>query len=113
MYLSLVNWKMPINEFLTMWLTAVFATYFISVNLARMEGPASVFDRLREEMGAYTYDAQGRPLTALGRMATCPYCWGSWIAIVITALIFPFNWTLPIYWLAVGGGVYTLLGVTQ
>ena len=102
---------MVASEFWVMWLTAVFATYFVSVNLAHMDGPFDVFLRLRDWMGAYTYGANGQPLERLGRMAICPYCWGAWVAMVVTPLAFGLSWHLPIYWLAVSGGHYFLLKV--
>lgn len=48
-------------------------------------GPGDLFFIMRAKMGALDKDQFGRPKTFLGKLFTCPYCLGAWVA---TALSF-------------------------
>ncbi len=72
---------------------AVFAAYRLARLLAKDEGPAGVFEKLRTVLGAYDYgpeqDDAGNPMarTSLGRLMTCPHCLGVYAALLCAGLL--------------------------
>ena len=75
------------------------------------EGPFSVFQRLRIVLGAYDYDAQGIAKTNLGRMMTCPYCLGVWIALPLSLYASGIVWYAA--WFAIAGLQAFLQGLSR
>ena len=100
---------------------ASFANFALALSITQLEGPASVFDRLRTWAGSYEYGPQqidGRPVpaTALGRAMVCPYCVGTWTAVPLALLILPYrldviSWLMEviILWLAIAGATFFML----
>lgn len=78
-----------------------FVCYRLAQLLAFDEGPFGIFFKLRVRAGAYDYDNQGRARTAIGRMMTCPYCLGIWIALPLSLYASGIQWY--IVWLAIAG----------
>lgn len=66
---------------------AMLACYRLSRLLAWEEGPLGMFEALRGMMGAGATGLDGQPVTLLGRLAICPYCWGVWIAWALSFLV--------------------------
>jgi len=83
---------------------AVFACYRLAELIAIDDGPGDVFLWLRSRCGAYYLDADGKPVTSLGRFIECPYCLGIWFAAVFALVLWPSGWMTPVYWLAIAGG---------
>jgi len=77
-------------------LLASLITYRMARMLAWEEGPFSVFVKFR---GRFDPDQR----TWLGRGLNCPLCVGFWLALPITALFMPLDWSLIIAWWAVAG----------
>jgi len=77
-------------------LIAALVTYRLARMIAWEEGPGGVFVRLR---GKLDPDQQ----TWLGRGLNCPLCVGFWLALPITLLVVPPDWSLIIAWWAVAG----------
>ena len=66
---------------------AVLTVYRLAELVAIDDGPGSIFLSLRTWLGAYQYDASGRPARAAGRFVSCRYCLGIWFAIVAGAFV--------------------------
>lgn len=64
------------------------AVYRVALLLTREDGPFKVLLRLRIRLGAYDYDADGEPKTELGKLFSCPYCLGFWLAIGATVFLY-------------------------
>lgn len=77
-------------------LIAALATYRLARMVAWEEGPGAVFTRLR---GRIDPDQA----TWIGRGLNCPLCVGFWIALPITLLLVPFDWSVLFVWWAVAG----------
>jgi hypothetical protein len=68
------------------------------------DGPFCLFDRLRIRAGRYDYGKNGKPQSELGRLLSCPYCVGLWIAIPLTLILFPETIIeFILYWFAIAG----------
>lgn len=86
-----------------------FACYRLAQLFALDEGPtfwlfkSGIFNELRIVTGAYRYDKNGQADTALGRMMTCPYCLGMWIAMPLALYATGIYWYSLITWLAIAG----------
>ena len=90
---------------------AVLACYRLAQLIAFDEGSFGMFHRLRVITGAYDYDEQGQPQSALGRLITCPYCLGMWIALPLALYVdLPLWW---LWWLSIAGGQAFLQGLTN
>ena len=100
------------NDWLSLALLSL-ACYRLARLLAFDEGPFGLVHRIRAAIGAYDYDKQGRAQTGLGRMATCPYCLGMWIAIPLAYYAAGAQWMIVIWWLAIAGGQSFLQGMTN
>lgn len=82
---------------------AALAAYRLSRLLAFEEGPGGVFDVLRGAMGGKVIDEEtGQPATSLGRIAVCPYCWGVWVALVLSLLVLFPSWAGDFFLLVLG-----------
>lgn len=86
--------------------------YRLSQLFAYDEGPASIFHRIRVQLGAYKLDKQGRPETNLGRLISCPYCLGLWIALFEAIAFRPFP-EFIIWWLGIAGLQAFLQGLSK
>lgn len=96
------------------WLKLVLVTlacYRLAQLIAFDEGPLGIFHKLRIATGAYNYDKQGQPQSTLGRLITCPYCLGMWIALPLALYADLDLWWL--WWLAIAGGQTFLQGLTN
>lgn len=86
-------------------LLAALAVYRLARVVALEEGPFGVFVSLREWAGAHDYGENGQPITALGRLVSCPMCAGVWLAFPAMLAMFKpgvFS-TAVITWLAIAG----------
>lgn len=90
---------------------SVLACYRLAQLVAFDEGPFGIFHRFRVFARAYDYDKQGQPQDALGRLVTCPYCLGMWIALPLAIYVDLSLWWL--WWLAIAGGQTFLQGLTN
>lgn len=87
----------------------VLAVFRLTRMLVDEEGPGDVFALLRQWAGCYEYGHNGRPVTQLGRILSCPYCAGVWVAVFLVALsLIPYV-SFVVYWLAVAGGQVLIL----
>lgn len=59
------------------------ATYRLARLIAVDEGPFSIFHRLRYWAGAYDLGENGAPVSALGRLLSCPHCVGVYVAVAL------------------------------
>lgn len=89
------------------------ACYRLVNLIVRDEGPFSVFHRFRILTGVYDYDKQGRPQSAIGRLVSCPYCLGVWVAIPLAVIGNGLEWYTLVYWLAIAGLQSFLQGVSE
>ena len=67
---------------------AVLATYRLAGLVSAEEGPFSIFDRIRAELGAYDYAENGQAETALGRGISCVLCTGIYLAGALLFLVY-------------------------
>ena len=90
---------------LTELVVASLACYRVAQLLVFDEGPFCLFDRIRIKVGRYDYGENGEPQTELGRLLSCPYCVGLWIAIPLALILFPETIIeFILYWFAIAGG---------
>ena len=92
---------------------AVLACYRLAILIASDDGPGDVLLRLRARLGAYDYGDDGRPETSAGRLVSCEYCVGVWIAAALALLLFPIGLMSFVYWLSIAGGQAFLWSVTD
>lgn len=71
------------------------ASYRLSSLVSLEEGPFSMFIKLRAELGAYDYNAQGKARSAVGRGISCPYCVGVYMAALLY-VAYKVRWLKPI-----------------
>jgi hypothetical protein len=57
------------------------ATYRLARLLTQEDGPFEVCLRLRVLLGAYDYGDTGEPSSFTGKLISCPYCVGIWVAL--------------------------------
>jgi hypothetical protein len=84
----------------------ILACYRLARLFSQEDGPFDTFDWMREEAGCYTYGADGRPATSLGRLLECPFCLGIWFALFCTLLVWKrtgFSDAM-LLWLGIAGG---------
>jgi hypothetical protein len=81
------------------YLLAVFATYRVARILAMEDGPADVFQRIRERI-----DPTGEQKTSLARGVNCPLCVGVYVAFLMACLV-PFqSWQMFVLaWFGIAG----------
>lgn len=77
--------------------------YRLAQLLAYDDGPFDVFLRLRAYLGGYTRNEQGRIGSAWGRLVTCPYCLGLWIALPLALYASGTQWYTLAWWLGIAG----------
>lgn len=71
---------------------AILTCYRLALLLGWEEGPMGIFKAMRARMGANEEGEQND--TLLSRFAVCPYCWGIWLAGLLSfAVAFPFPLT--------------------
>ena len=75
----------------------------VCYRLANLIARDDIFHNFRILAGVYDYDKQGRPVTFLGRLVSCPYCLGVWIAIPLAMIYSGIQWYSVIIWLAIAG----------
>jgi hypothetical protein len=91
----------PVEGWLKLVLLSL-ACYRLAQLFVYDEGPFGVFQQLRLSIGGYDYNEQGQARTSLGRLITCPYCLGMWIALFMA--VSAYGWPeFIIYWLAIAG----------
>lgn len=82
--------------------------YRLARLIALEDGPFEIFTRFRVMMGAYDYDAQGQAQSMTGKLVSCPFCAGVWIAIFLS--IIPKNrWIQWVEDMLVIAGIQTIL----
>lgn len=93
----------------------VWATYRLASMVSSEEGPFSIFERLRENLGAYDYGENGKARTNLGRGISCPLCTGVYISGALLPLVFIPNrigdWFLA--WMGISGAQVFLENLTS
>lgn len=62
------------------------ATYRLTSLVVKEAGPFDMFVHFRSWAGVYDIGSDGKPLTVFGKMVECPYCFGLWMAILLTLL---------------------------
>lgn len=83
---------------------AVFACFRLAELIAVDEGPGDVLLMLRAKLGAYDLGDDGQPETGVGRMISCPYCLGVYIAAGLALIVSPWGYEILLWWLAIAGG---------
>lgn len=83
---------------------AAFACFRAAELIVKDDGPFDCFLKFRTLMGVYTLGADGRPASVLGKLFSCPYCVGVWLALGCAIGLAPFDWQFPLYWFAIAGG---------
>lgn len=81
---------------------AVFAVFRVAELIAIDEGPGDVLLKFRVWAGAYTLGEDGRP-SSVGRLVSCPYCIGIYLAFIAALVVAPHDWRLILYWLGIAG----------
>lgn len=86
---------------------ASLITYRLSRLLVVDDGFWRMFFHLRLRLGVYDLAANSEPKSQLGRLLSCMYCTGVWVALPVTLLVFGFA---PWYmFFAVAGGQAVLV----
>ena len=62
------------------------ATYRFTSLVSKEAGPFDMFVHFRSWAGVYDIGPDGKPLSFTGKMVECPYCFGIWMAILLTLL---------------------------
>jgi hypothetical protein len=85
-------------------IVAGFACYRLAQLVVYDDGPFRLFDKLRIVAGCYDYGEDGQPQSELGRLLSCPYCVGIWIALPL-ALVPPCQTVIEfvVAWFAIAG----------
>jgi hypothetical protein len=92
---------------------ASLACYRIAQLFVFDDGPFCVFDRIRIWVGRYDYGADGKSQTGLGRLLSCPYCVGLWLAIPLAFTFLPETIIdFLMFWFAIAGGQAFLEGIS-
>lgn len=68
------------------------------------DGPFDVIFKLRAAVGTYDLNAAGERQTVLGKLFSCPYCVGFWIAAPLAATLATTIISFFLWWLAIAGG---------
>ncbi len=96
------------------WLNFILLT-FVCYRLAQLvtldEGPFGIFQKIRVKAGTYDNDDDGQAAMGLGRVMSCPYCLGVWIALPLSVYAVGINWQIFIWWFAIAGGQAFLQGI--
>jgi hypothetical protein len=79
----------------------VFAVYRAAQLLVYDDGPNDLIFKFRATMGVYDLDQNGEPKTSVGKLFSCVYCLGLWLAIPVIANVIN---KFIILWLAIAGG---------
>lgn len=81
------------------YLLAVFAAYRIARIIAMEDGPADVFQRIRERV-----DPTGEQKTSLARGINCPLCVGVYAAFLMALLLRVDSWQMFLLaWFGIAG----------
>jgi hypothetical protein len=80
-----------------------FATYRVTQLLVYDDGPLDLIFKLRAMMGVYDLDQNGESKTNLGKLFSCPYCVGFWLAIPAALVPAGNIKSFIILWLAIAG----------
>lgn len=108
---------------LTIVVILALATYGITDNLAKQNGPFRIFKRWRDYLGRNKpdideendnaedwelynklFDAwQASPTGQLHELFACPFCLGVWVSAPLTVVYAGIGWYTLVYWLAVIG----------
>lgn len=102
------------NSTLRVFLT-ILATYRLASLVSSEEGPFSIFDKLRANLGGYDLGPNGEPVTNLGRGIICPLCTGVYIAAALTIAVLLPNWLTDVLlvWFGVSGAQTFLENLTS
>lgn len=88
-------------------LVAILATYRLTRLLVVDDGLWRLFFKLRLRLGVYDLATNNEPKTQLGRLLSCMYCTGIWVAMPVALLLFGLEqWYM---FLAVAGGQAVLV----
>lgn len=93
-------------------LIGILSCYRVARLITVDDGPFDILLEVRAKLGAYDYGEDGRPETNVGRLVSCPYCVGIWLALLLAIVLFPLSIMTPVYWLAIAGGQSFLESVT-
>jgi len=91
------------NEFFLLAIAA-FACFRGGELIVKDDGPFDCFLKFRMAVGAHTLGPDNRPASVLGKLFSCPYCVGVWLALACAVVLAPLDWHLVLYWLAIAGG---------
>jgi hypothetical protein len=89
---------------------AVFACYRLAQLIALDDGPYSVFDRLRKELG-WRAANENVFWQNMAELFHCPFCLGIWFAIPLAFYVGEGIIEIVIAWLAIAGAQAFLQGV--
>lgn len=99
---------------LVKFLLATLACYRVVQLVVFDDGPFRLMDRIRVGVGCYEYGEDSQPQTILGRLLSCPYCVGMWMAIPLAFIVAErMSWEIGLWWLAVAGGQAFLENVSS
>lgn len=86
-------------------LMAILATYGVTFIVTITDGPFDIFEVAKIKLGAYLRDHNGQPKPrVLGKLISCPFCFGVWVAAFVTLIAFPLSKLSILIWLSVTGG---------
>ena len=93
-------------------LLGILACYRITGFLVFDNGPWNLFFKLRVWAGVFDTNDRGEPNSNLGKLLSCPYCTGFWVAIAVAVLVIFPTWPGDIFLLILGiaGGQAALEG---
>ena len=91
---------------------AILACYRMTGFVVYDNGPWNVFFNLRLKAGVFDTNDRGEPNTNLGKLLSCPYCTGVWVAIVAGIMVLFPTWPgdILLLWLGIAGGQAALEG---
>lgn len=103
-HLQLNQWRHILVNDVLLIVIAALASYRLSMLIALEDGPFDVLFTIRQKLGAYRRHQDGsvNP-THIGKLLSCPYCIGIWVALVLALVLFPITAVTGLYWFAIAG----------
>lgn len=77
--------------------------YRLSRLITLEDGPFDIFLIIQNIAGARDFNSNGRIRTWHGRLISCPYCLGVWVAIPLAIIYSGIQWYSLLIWLAIAG----------